>query len=208
MVIRKNLKLQLEKDHVSKTVILDDRKPYETYALKEADIHHVLYKDLPSGGVFRAHGIATDTEIADFLTMAETSGRVHEYEIKVTAEDFKEDFKKPKHKLIPQILEGKNKVKHPNRFALRNIWKSPNHFTYVVPDYLYNDIRTLVPEYAGVMIVCFSKFNGRISLERLKKSPLLHKEINKEYWQRKFIFCLSSKVQNNIKKKFEEKWEV
>lgn len=113
---------------------------------------------------------------SDFL-LKTNSGYYYEYEIKISVSDFKHDFvKEEKHFIL------KNGFK--KRYTYRNIKgvrtvikeedvpkKRPNYFTYVVPWTIINQVKELVPEYAG--LICLEE-NG--SLTEIKKSPKLHSE--------------------------------
>ena len=115
------------------------------------------------------------------------SGYVHEYEIKVTKADYKNDFKNkirrheslrhghrtPDYNQQYWIDQARNSGASENTGILKKvtvenriITNRPNYFFYVCPE----DIITEVPEYAG-LIHC------KPYLKIVKKAPLLHKEI-------------------------------
>lgn len=122
------------------------------------------------------------------------SGYIYEFEIKISRQDFKNDFKhKPKkHFLLDSPFTGEKHMPefweyyecNKKRFATLEAWekycetynkryfvanhKMPNYFYYAVPEGLVSvdDI----PRYAGLVYVSDS------GLETVKKAPLLHKE--------------------------------
>ena len=111
---------------------------------------------------------------SDFLLKTK-SGYWYEAEIKISLSDFKADFKKKeKH----QILE--------NGFKIWKSWKynpltkynkevktkRPNYFTYAVPWYLEEQVKPLLPKYAGLLVL---DENGYILRESVK-APKLHSE--------------------------------
>ena len=115
---------------------------------------------------------------SDFLLKSK-SGYWYEAEIKISLSDFKADFKKKeKH----QILE--------HGFKIRKSWKynpltnekiefcnevetkRPNYFTYAVPWYLEEQVKPLLPKYAGLLVL---DENG-LFLKESVKPPKLHSE--------------------------------
>ena len=79
-----------------------------------------------------------------------------EYEIKITKQDFKNDFKKRKHNTLKCANIGSPRV--------------PSYFNYVAP---IKAIPLCIPDYAGLMVVEIDKYGLLIS--EVKKAPLLHK---------------------------------
>ena len=78
-----------------------------------------------------------------------------ELECKRTLADFKADFKKErKHLTLSGQYETENK---------------PNHFGYIVPWYIVEDVKDEIPIYAGLL--CYNKDN---SIDVIKELPLLH----------------------------------
>lgn len=78
-----------------------------------------------------------------------------ELECKRTLADFKADFKKKRKHLA---LSG--------RYDTGN---KPNHFGYIVPWYIIEDVKNEIPSYAGLL--CYNKDN---SIDVIKELPLLH----------------------------------
>lgn len=91
------------------------------------------------------------------LFIQRTNGYCTEYEVKVTKEDFKQDFKKKKHELFSSVKSGEIKEKCPNKFY------------YAVPENLISI--SDVPEYAGLIYVT------KHSLKEIKRAPFLHKQV-------------------------------
>jgi hypothetical protein len=89
------------------------------------------------------------------------AGYVHEYEIKISHADFKNDFKKPKHY---SLKDAYNKQIHENRLR-----RMPNYFWYVAP---IKAIPLCVPEYAGLVEVAYDRYGLRLFM--IKKPSLLH----------------------------------
>lgn len=126
------------------------------------------------------------------------SGYIYEFEIKISRNDFKNDFKNKidKHIILQSCLNGEkympsfweyyNRNKHlypvlekweehcreccKNYFT--DYYKKPNYFYYAVPDGLIKPDE--VPKYAGLIYV-----GNRVGLRNfvtVKKAPMLHKQ--------------------------------
>lgn len=94
---------------------------------------------------------------ADLISVTQ-AWYLHEYEIKISHQDFKADFKKPKHK---------------HYRARRNHKRMPNYFTYVAP---IKAIPICIPEYAGLIEVQECGHYGHdFCLIQVKKPVLIHK---------------------------------
>lgn len=115
---------------------------------------------------------------SDFLLKTK-SGYWYEAEIKISFSDFKADFKKKeKH----QILENGFKIwkswkynpltKEKIEYNKEVKTKRPNYFTYAVPWYLEEQVKPLLPKYAGLLVL---DENGYILRESVKP-PKLHSE--------------------------------
>ena len=115
---------------------------------------------------------------SDFLLKTK-SGYWYEAEIKISLSDFKADFKKKeKH----QILENGFKIwkswkynpltKEKIEYNKEIKTKRPNYFTYAVPWYLEEQVKPLLPKYAGLLVL---DENGYILRESVKP-PKLHSE--------------------------------
>ena len=115
---------------------------------------------------------------SDFLLKTK-SGYWYEAEIKISLSDFKADFKKKeKH----QILENGFKIwkswkynpltKEKIEYNKKVKTKKPNYFTYAVPWYLEEQVKPLLPKYAGLLVL---DENGYILRESVK-APKLHSE--------------------------------
>ena len=115
---------------------------------------------------------------SDFLLKTK-SGYWYEAEIKISLSDFKADFKKKeKH----QILENGFKIwkswkynpltKEKIEYNKEVKTKRPNYFTYAVPWYLEEQVKPLLPKYAGLLVL---DENGYILRESVKP-PKLHSE--------------------------------
>ena len=104
-------------------------------------------------------------EESDFLTFS-YKDQTHEFEVKVSRNDFKADFKKSKHEYFEQVLSGNVTYMQYKKERDRRD-EIPNRFSFVVPYGLIK--RTEVPNYAGLYYVCP---NGEIICH--KKSKLIH----------------------------------
>ena len=115
---------------------------------------------------------------SDFLLKTK-SGYWYEAEIKISLSDFKADFKKKeKH----QILENGFKIwkswkynpltKEKIEYNKEVKTKRPNYFTYAVPWYLEEQVKPLLPKYAGLLVL---DENGYVLRESVKP-PKLHSE--------------------------------
>ena len=115
---------------------------------------------------------------SDFLLKTK-SGYWYEAEIKISLSDFKADFKKKKKH---QILENGFKIwkswkynpltKEKIEYNKEIKTKRPNYFTYAVPWYLEEQVKPLLPKYAGLLVL---DENGYILRESVK-APKLHSE--------------------------------
>lgn len=70
------------------------------------------------------------------------SGVVHEYEIKISKQDFRRDCKKTKKREILTKIQANSKD--------RPLRSAPNHFVYVLPDKLVDPAE--VPDFAGIVV--------------------------------------------------------
>ena len=115
---------------------------------------------------------------SDFLLKTK-SGYWYEAEIKISLSDFKADFKKKeKH----QILENGFKIwkswkynpltKEKIEYNKEVKTKRPNYFTYAVPWYLEEQVKPILPKYAGLLVL---DENGYVLRESVKP-PKLHSE--------------------------------
>lgn len=101
------------------------------------------------------------------------SGFVDEIEIKLSASDFKADFKKQ-----VSILDGTHPsgwVKHkeiPKHDALRQGLNHCNYFSFLIPEKLLDKCE--IPDHAGLYIFEKSE-NGHTWIREIKKAPRLHK---------------------------------
>lgn len=103
------------------------------------------------------------------------SGKVNEFEIKISRSDFKADFKKDKHRLIQLRRQGITIERRPHRWGVGtfpvNI-KTANYFHYVVPDGLIEAAE--VPEWAGLMYVSTKNV---YNVRTVKRATQIHDEI-------------------------------
>lgn len=93
---------------------------------------------------------------------------LHEYEIKISKSDFRQDTKKRKHK----YLTGKRVLTY-----YGNQVPIPAHFWYVCPRELAKEIETEIPNYCGLLtlIDCRDKYENLTHIiQVVKKAPRLH----------------------------------
>jgi hypothetical protein len=119
---------------------------------------------------------------SDFFSMTRT-GYTYEVEIKISASDFKADFKKKKHKLFEGAIVGSNKK---GRTLVRSTPKlMPNRFFFCVPEDLEGKVE--IPPYAGLLI-----YSSSIpTIRKVKEAPFIHKDkpdlttklLHKFYWK-------------------------
>ena len=131
--------------------------------LDETKIQYLLYQEL----IARGHEIIVPNVSwswlyweADIISITK-AGYMNEYEIKISKQDFKADFKKRKH----------NSFK---RCSFREGARVPNRFWYVAP---IKAIPICVPDYAGIMLV-YEMERGKfkdLRLQIIKQAPLIHK---------------------------------
>ncbi len=95
---------------------------------------------------------------ADLITV--TKARyMHEFEIKISAQDFKADFKKRKHQTLKNGNIKNNRV--------------PNYFTYVAP---LKAIPICIPDHAGLILISpTNRYGHEYQLDVIKKAPLIHR---------------------------------
>ena len=94
------------------------------------------------------------------------AGYVYEYEIKLSASDFRADFKKARRRYDRALRVWREEYKH-KMLAERSV-TAPNYFTFVMPQGLVDESE--IPEYAGVIFL-----NEHGFFASRKKSPKLHK---------------------------------
>jgi hypothetical protein len=144
--------------------------------VKESDIQFGLWVYLSRKG----HGCITPN--ANLLVTGEMdmvsvmkSGKICEYEIKISRSDFKADFKKDKHRLIQLRASGITKEDHPSKWGVRVYTleiKTANHFYYVAPEGLIAVDE--VPKWAGLIEIS----NRSIFIaSTVKRAPQIHSEI-------------------------------
>ena len=128
-------------------------------------------------------------EEMDMISVSKT-GRIAEYEIKVSVTDFKADFKKKaKHN---RLRMGQDKPSVCGSAAC----SIPNYFWFVMPESVYKKLpENSIPEYAGLMVV-----RGRF-LEAIKSAPTLHKTIfDQDKINAKLVYSLQSTLFKERKK--------
>lgn len=109
---------------------------------------------------------------ADLISVTRTN-YVHEYEIKISKADFRDELRQAAMDDLGYRSSHKwrkhNAMKHPASTRRRK----PNYFTFVAPPDVidYDD----VPEYAGLIYYLHNE-RGRACLETIKRPPLLHKD--------------------------------
>lgn len=135
------------------------------------------------------------------------AGYCYEYEIKISRSDFKNDFKKPRFKMLSECILGKemtcikgrtyewlcffdiwqrqksitNKREqfgHTNISFRNNFKNTANRFYYVVPENMIS--LTECPSFAGLIYVSKVEngFGDYFNLKEVKKAPLLHKYLH------------------------------
>jgi hypothetical protein len=111
------------------------------------------------------------------------SDYIYEYEVKISRSDFKNDFKKLKHKNM--VL--RNAVFEVKKTGEIN-YNIPNYFSFVVP----KDLIKLeeIPEYAGLIYLS----DDNMSFEIIKKAPLLHNTKATTQFIRKLSHNLTCKL--------------
>lgn len=158
---------------------------------------------------------------SDFLTFSK-SGYCYDLEVKKNRPDFFNDFKKLKHKLIINLLNGRkyavynrgtinghSKIRYNYRekkydriytvsgkstISFESTHGVANRFSFVVPDGLVGPDE--VPEYAGLIYVSRSGHTKEV-----KKAPLLHKKKHdlKQHFMKVYNHyeCALRKILNN-----------
>jgi hypothetical protein len=107
------------------------------------------------------------------------SGTATEFEIKVTAADFRNDFKK-----VPHYRSCRTAGKHA-RLQLGDT-AGPNRFFFVLPAPVFEKVKDEIPEYAGVLTVA----NPNVPvLQEAKKACWLHREKREHDIRRLRISC-------------------
>lgn len=117
---------------------------------------------------------------SDFLVIKHVTGYAYEIEIKISRQDYFNDFnKKHKHEVLLHGFYSKEKYNH-DRGADNNEWikifdgiekvnrQRPNRFYYCVPEGLITSSE--LPSYAGLL------YYNLKSITKIKEAPLLHKQ--------------------------------
>lgn len=113
---------------------------------------------------------------SDFLFITHAQF-VHEFEIKITKNDFKKDFQKTdKHDIL----------------AAQSYGRYPNRFWYICPEGLIQ--KNEVPNYAGLIYCRPKRFYPWI----IKKAPRLHKNLMEDYenYKEKFFDAMYHRYWN------------
>ena len=100
---------------------------------------------------------------ADLITVMK-SGYMNEIEIKISKADFKNDFKKQKHTMMENLVQGKIL----NRATLY----SANYFWFAIPKALHPKINFPIPDHYGLIVI--DEPLAFISI--IKRAKLLHRE--------------------------------
>jgi hypothetical protein len=122
-------------------------------------------------------------EESDVLTITRAH-LTHEIEIKISRSDFKKDFKKEKHRIIPGIIDkgaivipGKTwEIKKPGRslypmsdIHIKSNHNVPNKFSYCTPKGLIT--KDEIPDYAGLYY-----FSPPNTIIEVRPAKFIHKE--------------------------------
>ena len=155
---------ELEKKLIVQSEIIK-KEIEEAYSPKELKLSNQIIKQLYFILMTNYFPICKNSYIynweSDLLAISKDKKYITEYEIKISRNDFKADFKKEeKHKLISDGYLYKC-----------NYNQIPNYFYYVTPPGLL-DVSE-IPEYAGLIEIG----TGR---KTVKRAPLLHKEIDED----------------------------
>jgi hypothetical protein len=136
-----------------------------------------------------------------------SSGYCYEYEIKISRSDFKNDFKKPRFKMLSECILGnkftcikgrtyewlcffdifrrqgkitniREQFGHTSIHFKNNFENTSNRFYYVVPENMI--LLKECPEFAGLIYVSKieNSFGNYMNVKEIKKAPLLHKTIH------------------------------
>lgn len=108
---------------------------------------------------------------SDFLVKTK-AGYWYEVEVKISRDDFRNDRKHKAEKY--DVLEGR-------REGLR-----PNYFSYCVPENLFEKVKDLIPDYAGVVVITDSGYvRQKYAPARLHSDKLSNEQLElteKFYW--------------------------
>ena len=144
----------------------------------------------------------------DFLSITKV-GFIHEYEIKLSVQDYKADFKKiQKHQIIKngfrELSEHESNMRfcHGDRYIIPNLTpdnkitrKRPNYFWYVCPENIIPECD--VPEYSGLIYIIKNSFyDGTHGTAVIKNAPRLHKDHATEKQLRHLLDSLYYKYWN------------
>lgn len=104
------------------------------------------------------------------------AGYAEEFEIKRTVQDFKADLGKTRREFRFALRKSEDLNKHGQLFAADPA--GPSRFWYVVPDTILEEVRALLPAYAGLWKVSVSidESGGKrwFRLMQVKQAPRLH----------------------------------
>lgn len=134
---------------------------------------------------------------SDILAMNKNR-MVFEFEIKLSVNDFRHDFKKSFHTKRPARIE------RTKQSAIFN-GELSNYFTYVMPTDVYEKVQDEIPDKAGVMVFREGKgITPYLYFTRIKRPKLLHqRKANDD-----FVFNMLNKMQlrynNMIYKRLSE----
>lgn len=140
--------------------------------LTEKDIQGILCFKYLSNPVYVAENLYVFSWESDFLAKTK-AGYWYEVEIKVSKSDFKADLikKEQKHEILKTGASSFKVYRGVKRFHYPEKELRPNYFTYCVPEELVDEIKDLVPEYAGLVSI---SSHGYIQYH--KSAPQLHRD--------------------------------
>lgn len=108
----------------------------------------------------------------DFFALSTENGVGTEFEIKISRQDYKRDYKKLKHKFFRHGYTNEKVSLKRNRIIQLRKKYYPNRFCFVAPEGIIpkNDI----PKYAGLIEI--RSIGNRTFLKEVKKPPIIHQE--------------------------------
>ncbi len=149
--------------------------------ISEFNIQIALYKKLEVAG----HRVIIPNVSWSFLTWeadmisVTKANYLNEYEIKISRQDFYNDFRKKKHYYL------KNLIKYSTNIGSNY----PNYFWYIAP---LKAIPLCLPDYAGLMQTHYiNRYEHKIILSEIKKPKLLHNKKQTDKNLNKMLHAMS-----------------
>jgi hypothetical protein len=139
--------------------------------MTEIDVQNRIYANHMQGGTLLVVPCSQVFGWEADIVVVTRAFFTHEFEIKLSRQDYLSDSKKEKHDHIQRYIKGERKFNKSGKYGdyQWDVLKPANYFWYACPKGMVD--KTEVPEYAGLVL-----FDERWRLDVVKKAPRLHRD--------------------------------